>query len=111
MPNTDGTLKADVRSLLWYGREKAKTGKAIAKILGFKDDRCVRLAIRGIIADGLPVISSVHPPYGYYIADSPDEVMEHLGELRHRALEVLGRYKDLKLAAREILQPTQLGLL
>ncbi|MBA7598375.1 hypothetical protein ES703_05390 [subsurface metagenome] len=109
--STNGTLKADVRSLLWYGKEKARTGKELAKMLGFKDDRQIRLAIRGIIADGLPVISSVHPPYGYYIADSPDEVMEHLGELRHRALEVLGRYKDLKIAAREILQPCQLGLL
>lgn len=108
---TDGTLKANVRSLLWYGKEKARTGKDLAKILGFKDDRQIRLAIREIIAAGVPIISSVHSPYGYYIADNPEEIIEHLGELRHRALEVLGRYKDLKLAAREILQPCQLELL
>ncbi len=109
--STNGTLKADVRSLLWYGKEHAKKGKDIAKVLGFSNDRVVRLAIRELIADGLPIISSVHPPYGYYIADNPEEIIEHLGELRHRALEVLGRYKDLKLASREILQPCQLGLL
>ena len=108
---TDGTLKANVRSLLWYGKEKARTGKDLAKILGFKDDRQIRLAIREIIAAGVPIISSGHSPYGYYIADNPEEIIEHLGELRHRALEVLGRYKDLKLAAREILQPCQLELL
>lgn len=108
---TNGTLKADVRSLLRYGKKNARKGEEFARLLGFKDDRCVRLAIRELIADGLPVISSVHPPYGYYIADNPEEITEHLGELRHRALEVLGRYKDLKLASREILQPHQMALI
>lgn len=109
--STNGTLKADVRSLLRYGKSNALSGRILAQRLGFKNDRQIRLAIREIIASGVPIISSVHPPYGYYIADSPDEVVEHLGELRHRALEVLGRYKDLKLASREILQPSQLELL
>lgn len=109
--STNGTLKAKVRSLLRYGKENARTGIELATVLGFKKDRLVRLALRELIADGVPVISLVKPPYGSYIADSPEEVMEYLGELRHRALEILGRYKDLKLAAQEILQPCQLGLL
>ena len=109
--STNGTLKADVRSLLWYGKEKARTAGELATVLGFKEDRCVRLAIRDLIADGVPIISLVEPPYGYYIADNPEEVTEHLGELRHRALEVLGRYRDLKVASREILQPHQMALI
>jgi len=104
-------LKQEVRRLLRYGKEKARTGKELAKILGFNNDRLIRLNIRELISDGLPIISSVHPPYGYYIADNPEEITEHLGELRHRALEVLGRYKDLKLASREILQPHQMALI
>lgn len=109
--NTNSELKQEVRLLLRTGKEKARKGQEIAKVLGFSNDRCVRLTIRELIADGLPVISSVHLPYGYYIADNPEEITEHLGELRHRALEVLGRYKDLKLASREILQPHQMALI
>ena len=109
--NTNSELKQEVRQLLRTGKAKARTGKDLARFLGFREDRAVRQVIRELIADGLPVISSVHPPYGYYIADNPEEVTEHLGELRHRALEVLGRYKDLKLASREILQPHQMALI
>jgi len=108
--NTNGELKQEVRQLLRIGKEKARTGEDIAKLLGV-NYRLIRLTIRELIADGLPVISSVHPPYGYYIADNPEEVTEHLGDLRHRALEVLGRYKDLKLASRKILQPHQMALI
>ena len=108
---TNGALKQEVRALLRYGKENARTGKELARILGLRDDRLVRHAIRGLIAEGLPIISSVQPPYGYYIADNANEVIEHLGELRHRAIEVLGRYKDLKLASRKILQPHQMVLI
>lgn len=111
MPKVDGLLKAQVRGLLRHGKENARKGQDIAKVLGFRNDRIIRLVIRELIASRVPIISSVHPPYGYYIADNPEEVTEHLGELRHRALEVLGRYRDLKLASREILQPHQMALI
>ena len=104
------TLKLQVRELLRFGKENPRIGQELANTLDFKDDRPVRIAIRELIADGVPVISSVHPPYGYYIADNPEDITEHLGDLRHRALEVLHRYKDLKIAARSILQPTQLKM-
>ena len=104
-------LKQEVRQLLRMGKEKARTGKELARTLGFKDDRLIRQAIRSLIADGIPVISSVHPPYGYYIAESPADITEHLEDLRHRALEILGRYKDLKMASRDILQPHQMALI
>ena len=109
--NTNGELKQEVRQLLRTGKEKARTGKTLAFLLGYRDDRMIRETIRELIADGLPVISSVRPPWGYYISDDPEEITEHLGELRHRALEVLGRYKDLKLASRKILQPHQMALI
>jgi len=110
-PSTSNELKLEVRLLLRTGKEKAATGKVIALTLNYKNDRLIRQAIRELIADGIPIISSVNPPYGYYIANTPEEITEHLGELRHRALEILGRYKDLKLASREILQPHQMALI
>ena len=104
------TLKLQVRELLRFGKDNARKGLDMAESLEFKDDRPVRIVIRDLIADGLPVVSSIRPPYGYYIADDSDDLTEHLGKLRHRALEVLHRYKDLKIAARSILQPTQLKM-
>ncbi len=104
-------LKDDVRTLLRYGKANARTGEYIARVMGFKNDRVVRLALRELIADGVPIISLVEPPYGSYIADNPEELIEYLVKLRHRAVEILGRYKDLKIAAKKILDPHQMGLL
>lgn len=104
-------LKQEVKLLLNTGKGYATTGEALALTLNYKNDRFIRLAIRELIADGIPVISSVNPPYGYYIANSPDDITEHLGDLRHRALEILRRYRDLKLASRNILQPHQMALI
>lgn len=109
--NATSELKQEVRLLLKLGSDRATTGKVLALTLNFKNDRLIRHAIRELIADGIPIISSVNPPYGYYIANSPEDIFEHLGELRHRALEVLGRYRDLKLASREILQPHQMAFM
>jgi len=75
--STNRELKQEVRHLLRYGKQKSRTGKELASILGFSNDRLVRLAIRDLIAEGLLVISSVHPPYGYYIADNPEEIIEY----------------------------------
>lgn len=109
--NATSELKQEVKRLLKFGKEHATTGKVLASRLNYKNDRLIRLAIRELIEDGVPVASSVQPPYGYYIADSPEDITEHLGELRHRALEILGRYQDLKLASRDILQPHQMALI
>ncbi len=108
---TDSTLKADVRSLLRYGKEHARTGGELAKVLGFKDDRPVRLAIRKLIAEGLPVAASVNPPLGYFIASSLDEAIEYMRTLKGRLVNDAYRRRDFKLASREILQPHQLALI
>ena len=50
MSKTNGTLKAEVRSLLRYGKGKPRKGKELAKILGFNNDRLIRHAIRELIA-------------------------------------------------------------
>lgn len=84
MSNTDDTLKAEVRSLLRYGKQKARKGQEIANILGFKNDRLVRHAIRDMIAEGLPIASSVTPPLGYFIASSLDEVTDYMKVLKSR---------------------------
>lgn len=105
------SLKADVRSLLRYGKKNARKGKDIASALSFKNDRLVRIAIRELIADGLPVSSSVTPPLGYFIASSLDEANDYMKALKGRLVNDAYRRRDFKVAARSILQPGQLGLL
>lgn len=108
---TDGTLKAEVRSLLRYGKKNAKKGQELAKVLGFSNDRLVRLAIRELIADGVPIAASVSPPLGYFIASSLDEAADYMKVLKGRLAQDAYRRRDFKVAARKILEPCQLGLL
>lgn len=111
MPKTDGTLKAEVRSLLRYGRGKARTGGAIAKIMGFNNDRLIRHAIRELIAEGVPIASNTASPAGYYIVSSLDEVEAYALTLRKRLIEDAIRRRDFLQASRELLYPGQLDLL
>jgi len=106
----NGNLKVEVKSLLGRGKANAITGKGLAKILGYPNDRLIRLAIRGMIADGVPIASSVNPPFGYYIARTPEEVNEYLRVLRSRLIQDAYRRRDFKMAAREILDPYQMIL-
>lgn len=109
--STNGTLKAEVRSLLRYGKKNARTGNNLAKILGFSNDRLVRHAIREMIAEGLPIASSVTPPLGYFIASSLNEAIDYMKVLRSRLVQDAYRRRDFKVAAREVLQPHQMALL
>jgi len=105
------SLKREVRTLLRYGKEKARTGSELAKALGFKDDRLVRLAIKDLIDEGLPVASSVKPPHGYFIASSYQEAQEYMRVLHSRLVGNAYRLKGFKQASRDILQPHQMALI
>ena len=107
-PSTSAELKQEVRLLLRYGKEHARTGDELAKVLGFKDDRPVRLAIRKLIAEGLPVAASGN---GYFIASSLDEAIEYMRTLKGRLVNDAYRRRDFKRASREILQPHQMVLI
>jgi len=104
-------LKQEVRYLLRYGKQKSRTGKELASILGFSNDRLVRLAIRDLIAEGLPVASSVTPPFGFFIASSLEEAKDYMRVLKGRLVQDAYRRRDFKLASREILQPHQMALI
>ena len=106
--NNNGTLKSDVLSLLRYGKENARTGQSLARTLGFRDDRLVRLIIRALIADRVPIAASSH---GYYIATSPEEATEYMKVLQSRLVNDAYRRRDFKLASRVILDPHQMTLL
>lgn len=103
-------LKELVKNHLPTGSEKAIPGKILASRLGYKDDRIIRLAIRGLIADGLPVAASVQKPYGFFIAETKDEVELYTGVMKSRLIEDAYRRRDFKRAAFLILKPEQTRL-
>lgn len=93
------SLKDEVKSQLLTGKANAIKGKYLAQRLGMKDTRSIRLAIRELIADGVPVIGSMHPPYGYYIAENIQECLVYMGQLRSYLIESALRRRDIKKAA------------
>lgn len=103
-------LKSAVLHQLNSGHANAIKGSLIAKRLGFKNDRAVRIAIRELISDGVPVASSVNPPYGYYIVETKQEAEEYLAVLKGRLVEDAYRRRDFKVASRNIREPEQLRL-
>lgn len=92
-------LKARVKSQLKTGKANAITGKELARRLGMRDTRATRLAIRELIADGIPVIGSMHPPYGYYIAANVQECNVYMAQLRSYLIEHALRRRDIKRAS------------
>jgi len=96
---TEVNLKQEVLRQLRQGQSHAIKGQVIAERLGFKNDRAVRLAIRELIASGVPIASSVKEPQGYYIAETHQEALEYMAGLRSRLIEDALRRRDFKLAS------------
>ena len=81
------------------GREKAITSRELVYSLD-SNDRSVRLAIRELIAEGIPVASAVQPPLGYFIAQNFAEVQEYALSVRRRLVEDALRRRDFLRSAR-----------
>ena len=106
-----GTLKSEILHYLKHGQENAIKKVALASICRV-NEIVLRLAIRGLIDDGHPICGSPHPPRGYYIANSPEEIRAELDLLRGYGKELFRRYSTLKkIKASVVLQyPGQLPL-
>jgi len=103
-------MKDELKWMLKYGRDKARKSTELQMALG-APDREIRLCIRQLIADGLPIASSTDGRTGgYFIANTQEEAKEYMGKLRSRIIQDCLRYRDFKLAARPLLYPGQLPL-
>ncbi len=97
----DSDLKSEVLRQLNKGSKGAITGKILAKRLDERDTRQIRLAIEELITDGIPICSSPHNPYGYFIAETPEEVKESLKTLRSYGKMLWKHYWTLKRAGQK----------
>jgi biotin operon repressor len=88
-------LKGELRLILSQhrGHARAIPGRELARMLGYRDDRQIRLVIRELIRDGLPVASSGK---GYFLPESLKEADEYADSLKGRLIEDAYRRRDFK---------------
>lgn len=103
-------LRSRVLATIKTGRRNAITGKEIARTLGQSDDRKIRLIIRELIAEGVPVASSVSDPMGFYIVVSEYEAADYIRVLKERIKEDTARLRDFETACHEFAIPEQRSL-
>ena len=104
-------LKEQVLHELHTGRSKAIPGRVLAHRLGFKTDRQIRLAIRELVEDGIPVIGRSAKPRGYYIADNIAEIQAQREVLKGYIIELAKHMRDLKYTIRTLQHEKQLVLM
>lgn len=103
-------LRKEVMSALGYGRKAAITGKDLASRLGYRDDRLIRVMIRELIAEGVPIASSVSEPMGFFIVKTDEEAANYIRGLKDRIKEDESRLRDFEAAVASFSPPEQLAL-
>ncbi len=106
----DEQAKAILRLLLRTGRGATITSRDLARIMQ-TSDRILRLGIRELIAEGLPVAAVTSANPGYFVAETIQESRDYAGALKHRIIEDCLRLRDFNRATRPIRQPGQLPLI
>jgi len=93
------------------GRYAAIRGKDLAWQCGYgTDDRKVRLIIRELIAEGVPIASSVSEPMGFYMVVNEHEAADYIRVLKERIKEDTSRLHDFEKATAHLDIPVQSGL-
>jgi len=72
------------------------TGAQLARRFGYRNDRKVRVAIAGLIGKGYLILSSVRKPYGYFLAESREEILEYLATEFSRVKEQHARISAIQ---------------
>ncbi len=103
-------LRKKVLSALKPGKKTAITGKELARLCNRADDRLIRVVIKELVKEGIPIASSVGEPGGYFIVQTPDEAYEHLRILRGRRDEIDADIKNFEIATKMMELPQQLSL-
>jgi hypothetical protein len=79
----------------------------MAKKLGHRNDRAVRVAIQALIEKGHTIAASVHQPMGFYLLETPEEAAIYKATLRSRALKTLKRLSDFRRARMQRFGPAE----
>lgn len=94
--------EAAVYCLLRDGRARALSARDLADRTGLSDVR-VRQTVRSLIMErGLLVASATDDPPGFFIAETPDEIIMATKSLRHRGIMILVRAARLQKSSLEL---------
>lgn len=89
------------------GRRNAVRGKDLAYELRQPDDRKIRLIIRELISEGVPIASAVSEPMGFYIVANEHEAADYIRVLKERIKEDTARLHDFEKAVSHLNVPEQ----
>ena len=106
-------LKVRVKTILLRheGEASAIPGRELAAMFNLRNDRQVRLAIRELITDGLPIAANTESPAGYFIVATRQEANRYAGSIRNRLIKDAIRRRDFRRAADQYLTPAEQGRL
>ena len=110
MNSSVSPLQLRILNNLRNGSKQAIKGKELARLLGYKDDRKVRLEIRELIRRLYPIGSSTEEPAGYFLIDTPEEATRYMAVLKSRLVEDAYRLRDIKVSTHLLRNPEQLTL-
>lgn len=100
-------FRSVVLERLRRGRRNAVRGKELARELRLPDDRKIRLVIRELISEGVPVASAVSEPMGFYIVANEHEAADYIRVLKERIREDAARLRDFEKAVDHLNVPEQ----
>jgi hypothetical protein len=87
---------------LMTGRASALSARDLSIRTGLSD-KDVRQTVRSLIMDrGILVASAVDDPPGFFIAETPDEIITATRSLRHRGIMILVRAARLQKSSLEL---------
>ena len=100
MDNPKDNLKAQLKYTLskHKGYSNPITAKQLALIFR-KDERIIRLLIRELISEGLPIASRTELPAGYFLITNFNEANRYANSIKGRLIEDAIRRRDFKRSA------------
>ena len=81
------------------------TGKQLAKMFGYRDDRKIRIAIAKLIGKGHLIVSSVHKNKGYYFAETQADVDAYVRTEFSRISKDYARVRQIQRNAERSMGP------
>lgn len=107
---TNGQLKEHLKIIFnnHEGRANAITSRKLSILTG-APDRTIRLCIRELISENMPILSATENPPGYFLPISMNEVRKYAASLRDRLIEDARRRRDVIRGGDLYLKPASQG--
>ncbi len=93
------------------GRARAITRREIKNMLGYQNDRKLRLIIAELRQEGLPVLFATNKPAGYYVPATWDELRAGLDSFRSYIVDLCVQRARIKKAGELSLYSGKQGVL